>query len=78
MKTTNQTEIKCPCCGESFIVDESAYMRIVAQVKDKEWNKEILERTKLIEEKTKAKAESEIANLQIKLEAEKEKTRLIL
>ncbi len=38
-------EIKCPNCGEVFQVDESGYDSIVKQVRDKEFNKEIEERT---------------------------------
>ena len=37
-------EIKCPKCGEVFQVDESGYAAIVKQVRDKEFEKEILER----------------------------------
>ena len=34
-------EIKCPKCGEVFVVDESGYAAIVKQVRDKEFEKEI-------------------------------------
>ena len=37
-------EIKCPKCGEVFQVDDSGYAAIVKQVRDKEFNKEILNR----------------------------------
>ena len=37
-------ELKCPHCGEVFQVDESGYAAIVKQVRDKEFEKEILER----------------------------------
>ena len=37
-------EIKCPKCGEVFQVDESGYAAILKQVRDKEFNKEILNR----------------------------------
>lgn len=37
-------EIKCPKCGEVFQVDESGYAAIVKQVRDKEFEKELLER----------------------------------
>ena len=40
-KTTMQ-EIKCPKCGEAFAVDESGYAQIVQQVRDKEFEKELL------------------------------------
>lgn len=37
-------EIKCPNCGEVFVVDESGYAQIVKQVRDKEFEKEIKRR----------------------------------
>ena len=37
-------EIKCPKCGEVFQVDESGYVAIVKQIRDKEFKKEISER----------------------------------
>lgn len=43
-------EIKCPNCGEVFVVDESGYAQIVQQVRDKEFDKEIKQREKDFEE----------------------------
>lgn len=40
-------EIKCPACGEIFQVDESGYASILKQVKDKEFEKELKNQTKL-------------------------------
>lgn len=37
-------EIKCPKCGEIFQVEESGYAAIVKQVRDKEFEKEIISR----------------------------------
>lgn len=37
-------EIKCPNCGEVFVVDESGYAQIVQQVRDKEFDKELRRR----------------------------------
>ncbi len=37
-------EIKCPKCGEIFQVDESGYAAIVKEVRDKEFEKEIISR----------------------------------
>ena len=37
-------EIKCPKCGEVFQVDESGYAAIVKQIRDKEFQKEVVER----------------------------------
>lgn len=39
-------EIKCPHCGKQFTIDESDYSTIVSQIKDIEFNKELLEREK--------------------------------
>lgn len=43
-------EIKCPKCGEVFVVDESGYAQIVQQVRDKEFDKELKQREKDLEE----------------------------
>lgn len=43
-------EIKCPNCGEVFTVDESGYIAIVEQVKNKEFKKELQERELLLKE----------------------------
>lgn len=43
-------EIKCPNCGEVFMVDESGYAQIVQQVRDKEFDKELKQREKDFEE----------------------------
>lgn len=37
-------EIKCPKCGEVFVVDESGYANIAKQVRDKEFAKELQKR----------------------------------
>lgn len=39
-------EIKCPNCGEVFVVDESGYAQIVQQIRDREFEKEIQRREK--------------------------------
>ncbi|MCM1084676.1 MAG: DUF2130 domain-containing protein [Clostridium sp.] len=43
-------EIKCPSCGEVFLVDETGYAQIVQQVRDKEFDKELKKREKNFEE----------------------------
>ena len=40
-------EIKCPKCGEVFIVDESDYNAIVKQIRDNEFKNEVNERIKI-------------------------------
>lgn len=34
-------EIKCPNCGEEFSIDENYYNKIVKQIRDKEFAKEV-------------------------------------
>lgn len=43
-------EIKCPNCGEVFAVDDSGYAKIVSQVRDKEFEKELRRRETELEE----------------------------
>ncbi len=62
-------EIKCPKCGEIFQVDESGYAAIVKQVRDKEFEKEILQRENVF----KTEKESAIDVAVAKLSAEKDK-----
>ncbi len=40
-------EIKCPKCGTTFTIDESAYDNILKQVRDNEFNKEIVRQEEL-------------------------------
>ncbi len=44
-------EIKCPNCGEVFVVDESDYAQILQQVRDKEFNRELSQREKDFEDR---------------------------
>ncbi len=44
-------EIKCPNCGEVFAVDESGYAQIAAQVRDREFEKELERRKQDLEER---------------------------
>lgn len=43
-------EIKCPNCGAVFAVDESGYAQIAKQIRDKEFEKELRQREKDLEE----------------------------
>ena len=43
-------EIKCPNCGKVFIVDEFGFANIIKQVRDHEFEKELLERETLIKQ----------------------------
>lgn len=57
-------EIKCPNCGEVFVVDESGYAQIVQQVRDKEFERELKQREKDFE-KTK-ESELKLAQMEQK------------
>lgn len=43
-------KIKCPNCGEVFAVDESGYAQIVQQVRDQEFDRELRQRERALEE----------------------------
>ena len=45
------TELKCPHCGKAFTVDETELNSIVQQIRDKEFEKELGERTKELEQR---------------------------
>lgn len=62
-------EIKCPKCGEVFQVDESGYAAIVKQVRDKEFEKEVLERQNVYQ----TEKDSAVKVAVTKIEAEKDK-----
>ena len=65
-------EIKCPKCGEVFTVDEAGYAAIVSQIKNKEFNKEIAERVRQLDESR----NKDITLLKDKFKSEKEKDEL--
>lgn len=62
-------EIKCPKCGEVFVVDESGYAQIVRQIRDKEFEKELKRREEDLEEKK--NSDLEIIRIQQKEEINK-------
>lgn len=68
-------EIKCPKCGEVFQVDESGYAAIVKQVRDKEFEKEILERQSVYQ--TEKDSAVKIAVTKIESEKDKEISKLL-
>ena len=57
-------EIKCPHCGEVFTVDESGYAAILNQVRDQEFQRELADRERLLDE-SRAK-EIELACAQVR------------
>lgn len=62
-------EIKCPNCGEVFVVDESGYAQILQQVRDKEFQKELTQREKDLEKQK--ESELELARMKERAEFEK-------
>lgn len=50
-------EIKCPKCGEAFTIDEASYDSIVKQIRDKEFNNEIINRENALKRENQAKIE---------------------
>ena len=58
-------EIKCPNCGEVFQVDETVYDKIVKQVRDREFHRELERREELLASKN----ELEIEKLNARLSA---------
>ena len=59
-------DIKCPSCGETLRIDPSSYEKILLQIKDVEFNKQIEERLKLAEEDKKKGIE--IAKQELKIQ----------
>lgn len=62
-------EIKCPNCGEVFVVDESGYAQIVQQVRDQEFERELEQRRKDFAEAK--ESELKLARMEQKEEYEK-------
>lgn len=50
-------EIKCPKCGEAFTIDEASYAQIVKQIRDKEFNNEIINRENALKRETETRIE---------------------
>ena len=78
-------EMKCPKCGEVFLVDESGYAAIVKQVRDKEFERELHARhEQFAQEKeaavalAKADIEKQVTALQEQLKTQEAENRLSL
>ncbi len=63
-------EIKCPECGHVFKVDESAYAKIVEQVRTKELENEIARRMSEIEKTKDAEHQADVLRMQQGLQEE--------
>ena len=60
-------EIKCPKCGTLFQIDESEYDRVVKQIRDKEFEKEIKIREEQYKKDKENAVELAIANIEKEL-----------
>lgn len=71
-------EIECPHCGKEFEIDETAYAKIVKQVRNSEFTQELHERLELAEkEKLKSiELEKEKVASKLQKEASKKKTEI--
>ena len=67
------TEIVCPHCHTAFKIDESGYAEILKQVHDKDFDKQLGERIKALEDTNKLTTELAISNAKAALEKECDK-----
>jgi len=70
----NMNEIVCPHCQKAFKVDESGYAEILKQVHDKDFEKQLSERIKAVEDRNQLATENAV--LKAKNEIEKERDKL--
>jgi hypothetical protein len=66
------TEIICPHCETAFKIDESGYAEILKQVHDKEFEKQLGERIKVLENTSKLTTELAVSNATSALEKERD------
>jgi hypothetical protein len=73
MGILKMTEIVCPHCHTAFKIDESGYAEILKQVHDKDFDKQLGERIKALEDTNKLTTELAISNAKAALEKERDK-----
>ena len=66
------SEIRCPKCGEIFQIDKAQYSELLETIKDKEFEKELAVREKLLT----SEMEKELDKLRAELEIEKKNTEI--
>lgn len=71
------SDIVCPNCGTHFTVDESGYAQIVAQVRDKEFKRELEARENLLRSDSQKSQQLELAKLRDQLLADAVKDKQI-
>ena len=54
-------ELKCPHCGQAFTVDDTELSSIVSQIRDKEFEKDLSQRTSELERHLKERHELELS-----------------
>ena len=65
--------IRCPHCGEVFTIDESEYESIARQIRDHEFEKEMQDREKILQEQKDAEIRLIRAETENRLEEERRK-----
>ncbi len=71
-------EIKCPKCGEVFVIDESDYRELIKAVKDKEFEREIGVREQLLRRESEIELEKLKAELNAAVNDSESKLKLAL
>ena len=66
-------EIVCPHCQKAFKVDESGYAEILKQVHDKDFEKQLSERIKDVEDRNQLATENAVLKAKKEIEIEREK-----
>ena len=58
-------ELKCPKCGNAFVVDEADYASIVNQVKNAEFNEELNRRVEELHKQHKAEQKADVLKVEM-------------
>ena len=67
------SELKCPHCGKVFEVEESEYLALLKQVKDKEYNEDIKRNKELLEKEKEVDIKSAVSKIKEDNQEELEK-----
>ena len=61
-------EIKCPECGTKIRIDEDNYSNILKQVRDKEFENEIIKRIELLEKDKQKSIDLAVQNMHLQMQ----------
>jgi hypothetical protein len=67
MEVRDMAELKCPHCGQAFTVDDTELSSIVQQIRDKEFEKDLNQRTTELQQHLQEKHALELASLEDKV-----------